>query len=59
MKIVKEVAELQSVSKAACKLDDVQSNVSKRIEKLEKELGCTLFNLTNKGMFLLPAGEIF
>lgn len=59
MKIFKAVAEFQSVSKAARKLDYVQSNVSKRIEKIERELGCALFIRTNKGMSLLPAGEVF
>ena len=59
MKIFIEVAHSSSVSKTANKLGYVQSNISKRIEKIETELNCTLFLRTNKGMKLLPEGELF
>ena len=59
MKIFIEVAHSSSVSKTATKLGYVQSNIIKRIEKIETELNCTLFLRTNKGMKLLPEGELF
>lgn len=59
MKIFIEVAHSSSVSKTATKLGYVQSNISKRIEKIETELNCKLFLRTNKGMKLLPEGELF
>ena len=59
MKIFIEVAHSSSVSKTATKLGYVQSNISKRIEKIEHELNCKLFIRTNKGMKLLPEGELF
>ncbi|MBC1471818.1 LysR family transcriptional regulator [Listeria seeligeri] len=43
IKIFHEVATLNSTIKAANKLGYVQSNISKRIAKLETELGRTLF----------------
>ncbi|WP_319020741.1 LysR family transcriptional regulator [Bacillus sp. B1-b2] len=49
LKIFKQVAELQSVSRAAEKLGYVQSNVSQRIKKLEDELGVPLFMRNNRG----------
>ncbi|MFS7401099.1 LysR family transcriptional regulator [Carnobacterium maltaromaticum] len=59
MKIFIEVAHSSSISKTATKLGYVQSNISKRIEKIETELNCKLFLRTNKGMKLLPEGELF
>lgn len=59
IKIFNEVAKLNSTSKAADKLGYVQSNISKRIAKLESELEKKLFIRTNKGMVLTNDGEIF
>lgn len=59
IKIFHEVATLNSTIKAANKLGYVQSNISKRIAKLETELGRTLFLRTNKGMTLTKDGEHF
>lgn len=39
IKIFKEVADLKSTMKAAESLGYVQSNISKRVAKLEEELG--------------------
>lgn len=56
--IFKNVAELQSVSKAAEKLGYVQSNVSQRIKSLEAELGVRLFMRNNRGVTLTEEGNV-
>ncbi|MFJ8090073.1 LysR family transcriptional regulator [Lysinibacillus sp. NPDC095746] len=56
--IFKHVAELQSVSKAAEKLDYVQPNVSQRIKGLEDELGVRLFLRNNRGVTLTEEGKV-
>ncbi|HLR73378.1 MAG TPA: LysR family transcriptional regulator [Pseudogracilibacillus sp.] len=62
--IFQTVAEAGSVNKAAENLNYVQSNVTSRIQKLEKELNSTLFyrhkrgmTLTNEGTLLLPYAQ--
>jgi len=57
LRIFQCVAETLSFSKAAERLGYVQSNITLRIQKLEQELGVPLFERTNKGVTLLPAGE--
>ena len=57
IKIFYEVAKLKSTSKAATKLGYVQSNISKRITRLEVELEKKLFVRSNKGMKLTEDGE--
>ncbi|MEI5995107.1 LysR family transcriptional regulator [Candidatus Enterococcus mansonii] len=59
IKIFYEIARFNSTIKAANKLGYVQSNISKRIAKLEIELGKKLFYRTNKGMTLTTDGERF
>ncbi|MFD1901548.1 LysR family transcriptional regulator [Enterococcus termitis] len=59
LKIFYEVARLHSTSKAADQLNYVQSNVSKRVAHLEKQLKRTLFHRTNKGMTLTADGVQF
>lgn len=59
IKIFYEVANLKSTIKAANKLGYVQSNISKRIIKLENDVGRKLFYRTNKGMTLTFDGELF
>jgi DNA-binding transcriptional LysR family regulator len=58
LKIFLAIAEEGSVSKAAERLHCVQSNVTTRLRKLEKELGTDLFYRTRKGMELSPSGEL-
>lgn len=58
LKIFKQVAELQSVSKAAEKLGYVQPNVSQRIKNLEEELGVQLLLRNNRGVTLTKEGSI-
>lgn len=57
MKIFAAVARLESITKTAEYLGYVQSHISKRIDKIEKELNCKLFKRTNRGVELLPRGE--
>lgn len=57
LRIFKAVAEEESVSKAACKLDYVQSNVTARVKQLEDELDSPLFYRKTRGMALTPAGQ--
>lgn len=57
LRIFRIVAQEQSISKAALKMGYVQSNVTLRIQKLEKELGQSLFNRSNKGITITEAGQ--
>ncbi|TBU73248.1 LysR family transcriptional regulator [Phytopseudomonas daroniae] len=50
------VAKVGSISKAAARLDTVQSNVTQRIRRLEAELGIPLFHRHGRGVTLTPAG---
>ena len=51
------VASCGSVSQAAAQLRNNQPNLTRAIKNLESELGCTLFQRTNRGMHLTPEGE--
>lgn len=57
LKIFQAVAREGSVTKAAQKMNYVQSNVTARIQHLESQLGVPLFRRSNRGMTLTPAGE--
>ena len=57
LKIYKIVAKKQSVAKAAKELGYAQSNISMRIQVLEKELGTKLFIRSKKGSELTLDGE--
>jgi len=57
LRIFRIVAQEQSISKAALKMGYVQSNVTLRIQKLEKELGQSLFERSNKGITITEAGQ--
>lgn len=57
LKIFQAVARKGSISKAAESLHYVQSNVTNRIQQLERQLQIQLFYRTNRGMTLTPAGE--
>ena len=58
LRIFYKVAQLGSISRAAEELGYVQSNVTLRIKALEKELAVPLFIRTNRGVQLLPDGEL-
>jgi LysR family transcriptional regulator, cell division regulator len=57
LKIFAAVAAEASVTRAAQRLDYVQSNVTARIKQLEQELGTPLFYRHTRGMLLTPAGK--
>ncbi|RXZ80634.1 LysR family transcriptional regulator [Paenibacillaceae bacterium] len=59
LKVFVMVAEEGSVSRAASRLDYVQSNVTARIQKLESELGIPLFHRHPKGVALTDKGTTF
>lgn len=52
-------AELLNFSKAAEACNITQTAIGKYINKLENEIGCSLFYRTNKGVSLTEAGEKF
>lgn len=58
LEIFRNVAAEGSVSKAAEKLNRVQSNISTRIKQLELKLGKTLFLRQNRGVSLTSDGQI-
>ena len=59
MKYAVEIAETNSINKAAELLYVGQSALSRAIKELEASLGVTLFERSAKGMFLTPDGELF
>jgi DNA-binding transcriptional LysR family regulator len=58
LEIFRAVALEGSVSKAASKLNRVQSNISTRVKQLEDELGKTLFLRGNRKLTLTPEGHL-
>ncbi len=59
MKHALEVAKAGSLSKAADVLLVAAPNISRSIKELESDLGITIFERTQNGMKLTPAGEEF
>ena len=57
LKVFVEVAKEKSISKAAIVLEYAQSNVTSRIQQLEKSLGYKLFHRVPKGVILTNEGE--
>jgi DNA-binding transcriptional LysR family regulator len=58
LRIFKAVAEEGSVSRAAERLNCVQSNVTARIRQLEERLKVTLFHRKSRGVALTAAGRV-
>jgi len=56
--IFRAVVETGGVTKAALRLNRVQSNVTARIQKLEDDLGAELFARHGRGLKLAPAGVV-
>ncbi|MGG3623422.1 LysR family transcriptional regulator [Bacillus gobiensis] len=52
-------AQEGSISKAAQKLNYAQSNVTNKIQQLEKDLNTQLFYRHNRGISLTPSGQVF
>jgi DNA-binding transcriptional LysR family regulator len=58
LRVFQAVAREGSVSRAAEKLNYVQSNVTARVRQLEDDLGTRLFYRKSRGMTLTPAGQV-
>lgn len=56
--IFRTVAEAGGITKAAAKLNRVQSNVTTRVKQLEERLGAQLFRRQNRRLTLSPEGEL-
>lgn len=56
--VFRTVAAEGSVTKAAERLNYVQSNITARIQQLEKEIGVTLFHRDYRKMTLTSAGQL-
>lgn len=56
LQVFRAVVESGGVTRAACRLHRVQSNVTARIRKLEEDLGAALFDRQGRGVVLSPAG---
>ena len=59
LKYAVEVAETNSITRAAENLYMAQPNLSRSIHELESDLGIEIFRRTSKGMFPTPKGEEF
>lgn len=53
------IAETGTFGQAAATVNRTQSALSLQIKKLEEQLGCELFDRTNRRVALTPQGEIF
>ena len=58
LEIFRAVAAEGSITKAAMKLNRVQSNISTRIKQLEQQLKKNLFLRQNRGLVLTPDGHL-
>ncbi len=56
--IFRTVAEQGGITRAATKLNRVQSNVTTRVKQLEERLGTQLFTRTRNRLALSPEGEL-
>ena len=59
LKYVTTVANIGSISEAAKRLFVSQPSLTKAIKELEKEMGITIFDRTNKGITVSKEGERF
>ena len=59
LKYAVEIAETNSMTKAAEKLYTAQPNLSRAVKELESTLGIPIFRRTSKGIFPTPQGEEF
>ena len=57
LKYVIDVANIGSITKASKRLFINQQQLSKIIQNIEAELGCVIFERTNKGVLLTPQGN--
>lgn len=59
LKYVITVAETKTISEAAKELFISQPSLTKSVKELEKEMGITIFERTNKGISVSKDGEVF
>lgn len=59
LKIIMAIIQEGSITRAAKKLDYVQSNLTMRVRKMETELGVQLFHRTPKGVLPTEKGLVF
>jgi len=57
LRVFAAVARLGGMNRAAAELNTVQSNVTARIQALEGEIGCALFERHSRGVSLTSAGQ--
>lgn len=55
--LLQTLSKTQNITKAAARLYTTQSALTKRIQKLENDLGCQLFIRSRKGILPTPAAE--
>jgi DNA-binding transcriptional LysR family regulator len=58
LRIFRAVVEQRGITRAAEKLNRVQSNVTTRIRQLEDDLGVELFIREGKRLHLSPTGRV-
>ena len=58
LNIFRTVVQTGGITRAAEKLNRVQSNITTRVQQLEEELGVELFIRNGKKLHLSPAGKI-
>src|SRR5262245_45502565 len=58
LRIFRSVVEEGGITRAAAKLNRVQSNVTTRVRQLEEELGVDLFIREGKRLHLSPTGKL-
>ena len=59
LRYVTTIANIGSISEAAKRLFVSQPSLTKAIKELEKEMGITIFDRTNKGITVSKEGERF
>ncbi|MBR1863897.1 MAG: LysR family transcriptional regulator, partial [Ruminococcus sp.] len=59
LRYIIEIAETGSITMAAQRLFIAQPSLSKSVAELEKEMGITIFNRSNRGVFLSEDGTRF
>ena len=57
IEILKDLSETHNITKTAQRLFTTQSALTKRIQAIEQELGCSLFIRSKKGVLLTPIFE--
>lgn len=57
IEILRDLSETHNITKSAQRLFITQSALTKRIQAMEQELGCSLFIRSKKGVLLTPISE--